>query len=51
MKGGRWSIRTYIQLNVMFREGHFLTVLLVNTLPLAGWCDEEVNLTMPEPSC
>lgn len=43
-------IRTYIQLNVMFREGHFLTVLLENTRPLLGWC-EEVNLTMPEPSC
>lgn len=43
-------IRTYIQLNVIFREGHFLTVLLVNALPLTGWC-EEVSLTMPEPSC
>lgn len=43
-------IRTYIQLNVIFREGHFLTVLLPNALPLTGWC-EEVSLTMPEPSC
>lgn len=46
-----WTvIRTYIQLNVIFKEGHFLTVLLVNALPLTGWC-EEVSLTMPEPSC
>lgn len=43
-------IRTYIQLNVMFREGHFLTELLENVRPLVGWC-EEVSLTMPEPSC
>lgn len=44
------QIRTYVQLKVMFREGHFLTVLLENGLPLAAWC-EEVSLTMPEPSC
>jgi hypothetical protein len=43
-------IRTYIQLNVMFREGHFLTELLENVRPLVGWC-EEVSLTIPEPSC
>lgn len=45
----RIYVRTF-QLKVMFREGHFLTVLLENGLPLAAWC-EEVSLTMPEPNC
>lgn len=43
-------IRTSVQLNVIFNEGHFLTVLLEYVRPLFGWCEEE-SLTMPEPSC